>query len=174
MQEIICFNAFYISILHSLRLQGEGIQPPSPPKSTTDTLAILALTGCATTVGWLFIIITCSFSGFTNSKPKNRFTLLCIRARNNNLKLVGHAFLKSRNIAIDYQWLLHWKYTVNMTQQIGFAWPNGKNWLENGQWPTAISSSVYTYEYSYKHCTDTQTHAQTHTHTEFMSLCSSS
>ena len=26
-------------------------------------------------------------------------------------------------------------------QQIGFARPNGENWSENGQWPTAISSS---------------------------------
>ena len=44
---------------------------------------------------------------------------------------------------MDYQWLPHWKCTVNLAQQIGFARPNGENWLENGQWLTAISSSGY-------------------------------
>ena len=29
-----------------------------------------------------------------------------------------------------------------MAQKIGFVTPNGENWLENGQWPTAISSSA--------------------------------
>ena len=27
---------------------------------------------------------------------------------------IGQPFLKSRNIALDYQWLLHWKCIVNM------------------------------------------------------------
>ena len=39
---------------------------------------------------------------------------------------IGWPFFKSRNIAIDYQWFPHWKYMVNLAQQIGFAQPNGK------------------------------------------------
>ena len=27
---------------------------------------------------------------------------------------IGQPFLKSRDIAIDYQWLVHWKFTVNL------------------------------------------------------------
>ena len=42
---------------------------------------------------------------------------------------------------MDYQWFPHWKCIVDLAQQIGFAWPNGENWSENGQWPTAFSSS---------------------------------
>ena len=27
---------------------------------------------------------------------------------------IGQPFLKTRDIAIDYQWLVHWKFTVNL------------------------------------------------------------
>ena len=53
-----------------------------------------------------------------------------------DLKMAGH----SLNV-IDYQWLPHYKCIVNLSWQINFAMPNGENWLENGQWPTAILSS---------------------------------
>ena len=54
------------------------------------------------------------------------------------LEIIDQPFFKSRNIAIDYRWLPYWKCTVNMVYQIGFNWPNGENWSENGRWPTFI------------------------------------
>ena len=71
--------------------------------------------------------------------------LWTFKPANLSTSMVGWPFLipyKSGNIAIDYQWLLHWKCTVNLTLQIRFARPNGEIWLGNGQWPTVISSSV--------------------------------
>ena len=46
--------------------------------------------------------------------------------------------------------------------QIGFAQPNGANWSENGQWPTAISSSAHEWGAPYlkKNESDIQNHIE--------------
>jgi len=61
-------------------------------------------------------------------------------ARNKDQKLVGR-FLKIGHF-VGYWLPSHWKCTVNLAGQNGFWSAKCWNWLENYQWPAAISSTV--------------------------------
>ena len=61
-------------------------------------------------------------------------------ARNKDQKLVGR-FVKI-GYFIGYKLLLHWKCLGNMADQNRFWSAKCRNWSENGQWPTVISSTA--------------------------------
>ena len=57
---------------------------------------------------------------------------------------IGRPFLKSRNIAIDYQWFPHWKFTVH------HVWPSKSDLLNQmgklvEKWPKLLFQALYVY-----------------------------
>ena len=48
---------------------------------------------------------------------------------------------------MDYQWLSHCKYTVNLDQQIGFTQQNSEKWLEKANGRLLFQTMFWHLEY---------------------------